>query len=67
MSSWIFLLVYSKAKLKSNSDKASSCFRSFSVGNVSGFAIGFTKCVARSLALLLHMWEVTGSDLGYPD
>jgi hypothetical protein len=32
---WTFLMMYSKAKLKSNSDKASPCFRPFSIGKVS--------------------------------
>jgi hypothetical protein len=33
--SWTFLMAYSKAKLESNGDKASLCFRPFWIGNVS--------------------------------
>jgi hypothetical protein len=31
---WTFLMAYSKAKLKSSGDKASSCFRPFWIGQL---------------------------------
>jgi hypothetical protein len=35
VNSWIFLMAYSKAKLKSSGDKAYPCFRPFCIGKLS--------------------------------
>jgi len=37
--SWTFLTTYSKAKLNSNDDKASPCFRLFWIRNATGFYV----------------------------
>jgi hypothetical protein len=61
--SWSFLMAYSEAKFKNNGDKASHCFRSFLIGNVSDKSLPARTLLQVSLK---HILVSLTSFLGTP-